>query len=412
MAGTKSRLRSGHLLRGVYDYLKMKTPIPLLRPQVGPASSAGDANPDPWLTVRLTSNIKTPIEHERIVAMSGSLIDELRAAADEEDNSVGVQQDYCHSALLRKAADALASLAGGQPLHAHLLLPYDAKLIARKPSEKEVQDVCWQINRKQSADRVDKALVQDVWSAVVYLAMPVPGMSVIYSSSASDAGKDAGEQTPVGASPAKIDEISVRPLDENKTVGWTDGNGRFCLPLSFGYYIKFPKKDDTSSMFMAWFYHDPIGGSSDYKETKRMAQEHHKRRILSSVDPVLPVANTAERGRLFDANSPMADGDVPMTATEEVLAYLLVEKIGVPDDVPYTPAQAQHIVEERLKLASELEEIGAMLREGQGDDEGSAILPDFAKGSSVYAQVESCLHLLERRRDVIEGFVASERSAQ
>jgi hypothetical protein len=80
--------------------------------------------------------------------------------------------------------------------------------------------------------------------------------------------------------------VAVKPLDEGKTVGWADDKGRFCLPLSAGYYIKFPIKDDPTQLFMAWYHNDPVGGSSDYKETKRLAQEHNKRRILEAVELV------------------------------------------------------------------------------------------------------------------------------
>ena len=53
--------------------------------------------------------------------------------------------------------------------------------------------------------------------------------------------------------------------------------------------------------------------------------------------------------RLYDGTKPMADGDdTPMTAAEEVLAWLLIEKIGVPDDVPYSPDQAQQIIVRQL----------------------------------------------------------------
>jgi len=52
---------------------------------------------------------------------------------------------------------------------------------------------------------------------------------------------------------------------------------------------------------------------------------------------------------LFDSSVPMADGgETPMTAAEEVLVWLLVEKIGVPDDVSYSPDQAQKIITDRL----------------------------------------------------------------
>ena len=94
-------------------------------------------------------------------------------------------------------------------------------------------------------------------------------------------------------------------------------------------------------------------------------------------------------------------GEERMTAAEEVLAWLLVEKIGVPDDVGYSPNQAQELIVRRLDLARELEEINAMLAEGQGDDQGHPIMPEFTKGMTTYAKVEACLHLLERRRDAL-----------
>jgi hypothetical protein len=108
----------------------------------------------------------------------------------------------------------------------------------------------------------------------------------------------------------------------------------------------------------------------------------------------------------------MADGgDIRMTAAEEVLAWILIEKIGVPDDVGYSPQEAQDIIVSRLDLAAELDEIDSMLLDGQGDDEGTQILPDFTEGSSVYAKVEACLHLLERRRDALDPALAAKVTA-
>ena len=317
--------------------------------------------------------------------MSGNLIQELRDAADDEDKSVGVQQDFYHSELLRKAADALSSLDGGRPLNPELLISEEAKLISRKPSEQEVRDIRWQINRKQSADRVDAALVEDVWAAIVYLSRAVPELSVRYTASGegeADVKSRTGEGTE-NADPLKLD---VKALDETDNVGWTDGKGRFCLPLSAGYYVQFPGKDDPSPIYMAWFYTDMVGGSSDFRETKRLAQEHHKHRILSALkaerptsepdgelakqllecaelldgestgagDPCRAAARlVGGRGGLFDGDAQMADGgDTPMTAAEEVLAWLIVEKVGVPDDVGYSPSQAQEIISARLDGAN------------------------------------------------------------
>lgn len=54
----------------------------------------------------------------------------------------------------------------------------------------------------------------------------------------------------------------------------------------------------------------------------------------------------------------------------------------------------------------DIPKINAMLDEGQGGDDGAQILPDFSPGMSLYAKVEACLFLLEKRRDVIEAYAA------
>lgn len=62
-------------------------------------------------------------------------------------------------------------------------------------------------------------------------------------------------------------------------------------------------------------------------------------------------------GWIYDPEHPMSDGgDTRMTAAEEVLAYLLVEVNGSPDDVPYSPNDAQRILEDRLREGKRLEE--------------------------------------------------------
>ena len=58
--------------------------------------------------------------------------------------------------------------------------------------------------------------------------------------------------------------------------------------------------------------------------------------------------------------------------------------------------------------SDELAQIDAILMEGQGDDDGPQILPDFEPGWSVAAKVEACLHLLEKRRDVIAALAPSD----
>lgn len=64
------------------------------------------------------------------------------------------------------------------------------------------------------------------------------------------------------------------------------------------------------------------------------------------------------RPELYDADEFMADGEIPMTAAEDTLAWLLVEKIGVVDDVGYSPKQARDII------VAAIDDAGKQLVEG------------------------------------------------
>ncbi|BAR47070.1 hypothetical protein [Methylobacterium aquaticum] len=59
----------------------------------------------------------------------------------------------------------------------------------------------------------------------------------------------------------------------------------------------------------------------------------------------------------------------------------------------------------------DLPAIREMLLQGQGDDDGSQILPDFQEDMPVHAMVAECLHLLERRRDALDGYAATNGEA-
>jgi hypothetical protein len=54
--------------------------------------------------------------------------------------------------------------------------------------------------------------------------------------------------------------------------------------------------------------------------------------------------SAAASERLFDQNHPMADGEERMTAAEDVLAWLVIEKCGCPDDTPITPKEASDTI--------------------------------------------------------------------
>lgn len=75
-------------------------------------------------------------------------------------------------------------------------------------------------------------------------------------------------------------------------------------------------------------------------------------RLWDAANPTQAASEDQSAKRLYNGAAPMADGDTVMTAAESVLAFLLIEKIGVPDDVPYTPDQAQDIIIKKLGEAS------------------------------------------------------------
>ena len=103
---------------------------------------------------------------------------------------------------------------------------------------------------------------------------------------------------------------------------------------------------------------------------------------------------------LFDGATPMADGgEVAMTAAEEVLAWLLIEKIGVPDDVSYTPDQAQEIIAQNLdQAANQLVDGGELLLQAEG------VIADLTKLLQAAKEVIACASDTYKKRN---GHLAS-----
>ncbi|NTF16831.1 hypothetical protein G6L37_00130 [Agrobacterium rubi] len=172
--------------------------------------------------------------------------------------------------------------------------------------------------------------------------------------------------------------------------------------------VAFPSEPDDASMRALFTLNTATARSSD-----EVRQVYTWLRNLAATSASGDTVQTrfGAASHLYDANAPMSDGDNRMTAAEEVLAWILIEKIGVPDDVGYSPQQAQDIIVSRMEGLEEINEIEAMLSDGQGDDDGARILPDFRPGMSVVGKVEACLHLLERRRDVLDASRAAKTAA-
>lgn len=75
------------------------------------------------------------------------------------------------------------------------------------------------------------------------------------------------------------------------------------------------------------------------------------------VDDALSSREPEAGERLYDASAPMADGETKMTAAEEVLSWLLIEKIGAPDDRSYSPNEAQSILEAHVLKAKQADDL-------------------------------------------------------
>jgi hypothetical protein len=97
--------------------------------------------------------------------------------------------------------------------------------------------------------------------------------------------------------PETLEHIKVKPLDVTRKDGWTDDKGEFCLPLSDGYYIKFPKTKDA--LFGLYFHGDLISAASKHADVLQIAQDHHRYRIVTSLAQI-PGANEVKALDLLD----------------------------------------------------------------------------------------------------------------
>ena len=100
------------------------------------------------------------------------------------------------------------------------------------------------------------------------------------------------------------------------------------------------------------------------------------------------------RPELYDADALMADGEVTMTAAENVLAWLLVEKIGVVDDVGYTPKQAQEIIVQNLdQAAKQLVDGGELLLQAE------SVIADLTRLLEASKEVIACASDTYKKRN-------------
>lgn len=167
---------------------------------------------------------------------------------------------------------------------------------------------------------------------------------------------------------AEIDELETAaspvPADAGepgiKALEWVDNTQGPGCPLRFLARVPFGRLQiyewgDEWAMNWGGRYGKVVGKTLE--AAKAAAQADYEARIRSALLPATSKAKggAGEDRRLYDADESMADGEIEMTAAENVLAWLIIEKIGVPDDRNYSPNQAQEILVRRLDYANELD---------------------------------------------------------
>lgn len=134
------------------------------------------------------------------------------------------------------------------------------------------------------------------------------------------------------------------------------------------------------------------------------ARNHGKSALLRRIRDRLALITDAiedEGDRAYFGSTNDADDlrDFVNTIQDWRWDEILSKDEGLSD--PFAMLREQRVRAE--KAEAELAAIEAMLAEGQGEDCGLQILPEFTEDMTTSAKVEACLHLLEKRRDVIEA---------
>lgn len=100
--------------------------------------------------------------------------------------------------------------------------------------------------------------------------------------------------------------------------------------------------------------------TAEIEAFKAEKQARYERRILSAIEPQPAVSGEADGRDLRDADAPMECDYDKITAAENVLAWLVIEKIGCVDDVTYTPNEAQEIISGWIDRAKRADEVAAL----------------------------------------------------
>lgn len=160
----------------------------------------------------------------------------------------------------------------------------------------------------------------------------------------------------------------------------------------------------------------PGGPWKTLDAAKAAAQADYEQRIHSALSPAAtPVSEAggeaAELRAIVHAVGEARDAAGYLGSAADCIRQLsadaeawhrVCETIATVLGLPPPEADFANIVRDwSERHTAQLAEIEAMLSDGQGDDDGPQILPDFEPGWSTVAKVEACLHLLEKRRDAL-----------
>lgn len=228
------------------------------------------------------------------------------------------------------------------------------------------------------------------------------------STDAEPVSMDDEDRTPM---PAGFDDALWRKADEVHHAMALVARDQECVKIIYAALsthkaepVKTAPAEEIADAVLSWMVkYDLLDAGNEYRAVDVLAVLNDFK-PSHQPEPAVAVKAPFQFDRYING-ALMAEGVTINNADTLETAAAKAAKIasrGPNGEVPILVARSAQVQD----VAGELSRINEMM--DGGDDEGSPILPEFKDGWSVEAKVEACLHLLEKRRDVIEGFTAKE----
>jgi hypothetical protein len=208
-------------------------------------------------------------------------------------------------------------------------------------------------------------------------------VSEMFAATAIRTYLDATRKRPVRAFNPTAGTLSdVRRFNGQKPhIARPDDFGGLCLECGYavesGFHISTLSECEPFEASAKVHIPDGMTAATATKIMREHALELQAKLDAAALQSSPPVKAAAVDGRLYDDDAPMADGEERMTAAENVLAWLIIEKIGVPDDETYTPKEAQDIL---ARAIDQLHTYEAAALASQAAGEGEAVAEVLSEG--------------------------------